>query len=281
MKRLLTLGCLLLAQSSLASDRVMLNAASADQLAGVAGVSPSLASDIIALRTQRGRLTSVEELRGLPGITQASLTALREKTSIEMVLPEAATKVYNNVEEVLASFSNEPTVQQVQAWTSDYANTNPQMVDRWLRASRTFAALPEVTLSYTLKDGWDQGFDYLAVDGGAAVLPDQEVLPILSDAGADQDATYKVTAKWELDKLVMSSERIRVLSEAQDVVKLRDDILENVTELYFDRRRVQVEQLLKPTTDIRKQVDQELKLMELTANIDALTGGAFSGALPL
>ena len=38
----------------------------------------------------------------------------------------------------------------------------------------------------------------------------------------------------------MSSERIRVISEAQDVVKLRDKVLRQATQIFFDRRRLQV-----------------------------------------
>ena len=78
----------------------------------------------------------------------------------------------------------------------------------------------------------------------------------------------------------MSSERIRVINEAQDIVKLRDKVLEDVTRLYFDRRRLQVEQLLSPAGDLRSQLKNELRLQELTANIDALTGGRFSASLP-
>jgi phosphoribosylaminoimidazole (AIR) synthetase len=77
----------------------------------------------------------------------------------------------------------------------------------------------------------------------------------------------------------MSSERIRVINEAQDIAKLRDKVLSEVTRLYFERRRVQVEMLLSPKRDTMGQVKQQLRLMELTASIDALTGGAFSQAL--
>jgi hypothetical protein len=78
----------------------------------------------------------------------------------------------------------------------------------------------------------------------------------------------------------MSSERIRVINEAQDIVKLRDKVLDEVTRLYFDRRRLQVDLLLNPPSDMKKLIDDELRLQELTANIDALTGGQFSASLP-
>ena len=78
----------------------------------------------------------------------------------------------------------------------------------------------------------------------------------------------------------MSSEQIRVINEAQDIVKLRDKVLDEVTRLYFDRRRLQVDQLLSPSLDLKGQIEAELRLQEMTANLDALTGGAFSASLP-
>jgi hypothetical protein len=77
----------------------------------------------------------------------------------------------------------------------------------------------------------------------------------------------------------MSSERIRVINEAQDIVKLRDKVLDEVTRIYFDRRRLQVEQVLSPSSNLKDQIKEELRLQELTASIDALTGGRFSASL--
>jgi len=69
-----------------------------------------------------------------------------------------------------------------------------------------------------------------------------------------------------------------MINEAQDVVKLRDKVLTEVTRLYFDRRRAQVESVLSPKRDLGAQVKDQLSILEKTAQIDALTGGAFSGS---
>jgi hypothetical protein len=166
----------------------------------------------------------------------------------------------------------------VQDWASDYAKLSPRNVDRWLAASKSFAALPQLTVEYRVKDDWSQDFDYVNADG-VEPLPNEATTALLTDADQGQDATYYVRARWDLDQLVMSSERIRVINEAQDIAKLRDKVLSEITRLYFERRRVQVEMLLSPKRDTMGQVKQQLRLMELTASIDALTGGAFSQAL--
>ncbi len=261
-----------------APQRLGLNAATADELVASAGLAASDAQRVVALRTQRGRLQSVEELRVL-GLGDATLDALRKSTDVEVTLQLASARSFTTPEEVLAHFASEPTIQDVQQWTSHYAGTDPETVARWLRASRSFAALPQLTLEYGYDDGFDQDFVYLTVDGNTVETPNDELFPGLEGGGRDQSMDFLVRTRWDLNELVMSSERIRVISEAQDVVKLRDKMLGEVTRTYFERRRLQVEGLLQPRADLLGQLKDQLRLMELTANLDAMTGGAFSTAM--
>ena len=187
-------------------------------------------------------------------------------------MTDHSVKSYSSPAQVLAEFDSEPDVQQVQQWASDYAKVSPGNVDRWLAASKSFAALPQLTVEYRMKDDWGQDFNYVNADG-VEPLPGEDTEALLTDADAGQDRTYFVRARWDLDQLIMSSERIRVINEAQDIAKLRDKVLSEVTRLYFERRRVQVEMLLSPKRDTMGQVKQQLRLMELTASVDALTGG--------
>jgi hypothetical protein len=60
------------------------------------------------------------------------------------------------------------------------------------------------------------------------------------------------------------------------MVQLRDDILDEVTKLYFERIRVKMELGNLPIEDRKKRYDKELRLQELTASLDALTGGYFT-----
>jgi hypothetical protein len=63
------------------------------------------------------------------------------------------------------------------------------------------------------------------------------------------------------------------------MVELRDDILDEVTKLYFERIRVKMELNNLTIEDRKKRAEKELKLQELTASLDALTGGYFSSHL--
>ena len=186
---------------------------------------------------------------------------------------------WSSPDAVLAEFAHEPTIRQVQVWANQHAQTSPHQVQRWLRQSRSFAGLPQVQLEIQLRDDWNQGFDYLNADG-AELVPSEEPFAVRTDADQGQVQTLKARLVWDLDKLVMSAERIRVIREAQDVAKLRDDVLSEVTRVYFERRRLQVEGLLAPHGDLAARVRHELRLRELTASLDALTGGAFARSLP-
>ena len=253
-----------------------LNRATATQLAEIEGVDDLQADAIVALREERGRLNSVEELRILPGMTDTALSALRTHTTIDIPMATGATKTYKTVDEVLAEFDGEPSIQEVQQMAMQYTHTHRDQVEKWLWASKNSAWLPELKLRYYYQDQFGQDFDY--VDGGAIDLQQ-----------GDTDVRWQayVEVRWRLDDLVMSTEwgaqtqwaSIRVISETQDVVKLRDKVLSEVTRVYFDRRRLQVDMLLNPTKDLDGRVEIQLRLMELTAELDAYTGGAFSSAV--
>ncbi len=262
-----------LAQSGVPNTGVDLATADAASLAVAAELSDELAGAIVALRDERGALASVEELRILPGMDDASLARVRRNTTVTLDLPvQQNRRSFSSVDEVLAQFKSEPSVADVQQMAMEYSHTHRHQVEAWLDASKNAAYLPELQLRYYYYDRLNTGFDYVVDDNGSAK-------PQTSDADQDKDHVYQVTLKWKLDDLMMSSERIRVISEAQDVVKLRDKVLGEVTRVFFDRRRLQVDSLLSGSNDIKSQVEDQLQLMELTAELDAFTGGRFSRGL--
>jgi ABC-type phosphate transport system auxiliary subunit len=63
------------------------------------------------------------------------------------------------------------------------------------------------------------------------------------------------------------------------MVELRDDILDQVNKLYFERLRVKSELDALGLEEKRKRLDKQLKLQELTASLDALTCGYYSSRL--
>jgi competence ComEA-like helix-hairpin-helix protein len=260
-----------------APPRISLNGASVADLAAIDAVGESNAEAIVALRAKRGHLDNIEELRVIPGLGDDALSSLRARTQIEIDAPTGVHKTYDTADQVLAEFANEPGINQVQAWANEYAQTSPETVQRWLRQSKSAAALPSLDLDGDFGRGYDSGYNYYVISGlPEPTSPDDPLFPALDDAGTNEDWGFKVGLGWDLDELVMSSNRIRVISEVQDIVKLRDKVLSEATRLYFERRRLQVDILLNPKSELGAQIKDQLKLLEMTANLDAYTGGKFS-----
>lgn len=180
---------------------------------------------------------------------------------------------YSTPDQVLSRFNSEPDVRKVQEMALEYSKTDPHYLENWLAAAKNTNLLPELQATFDYGEASDNGSTWVADPNNA-----DNVYLQPDDLTAKNDWGLQVRAKWRLDKLIMSSERIRVISEAQDIVKLRDKVLEEVTRTYFDRRRLQVEMLLNPG-DLKTQLKNELRLEELTAQLDAYTGGRFSAAL--
>ena len=65
--------------------------------------------------------------------------------------------------------------------------------------------------------------------------------------------------------------------EAREVIELRDDVLDEITQLYFERRRV-----LEQLDGLREPVEAgplRIRAAQLAAGIDAWTGGWFGREL--
>ncbi|TNE86774.1 MAG: hypothetical protein EP330_20970, partial [Deltaproteobacteria bacterium] len=183
--------------SALASEPMTLNDATVEQLASLDHVDQDDAEAIVELRAKRGgQLGSVEALRVLPGIDAAALSDIREHTEVEIHVPVGRGKTYNSADEVLAEFDSEPSVQQVHGWATSYAKLNPELVQRWLRASHSFAALPILQLEYRVRSDWDRDFEYL--DGnGSPVQPggNDAAIAVLQDGGTGQDQYITARAR--------------------------------------------------------------------------------------
>ena len=84
-----------------------------------------------------------------------------------------------------------------------------------------------------------------------------------------------LTFAWDLGDVAYHPEEIDVSREARELVKLRDDVLDEVNQLYFERRRVLAELAVAPPEE---RLRLRLRAAELAAGIDAWTGGWFSRA---
>ena len=171
--------------------------------------------------------------------------------------------------DLLDYFSYEPTIHEIQQTAIQYAEVHPEKILAWRRAASRKAWLP------TVSTGIDVGIDRnVAVDTGGTTNPDFFII------GPDERGfDWGVDLSWDLSELIYNDDQTSIDVRSRLLVQLRDDVLDEVTRLYFERRRLQILSLLSPPKDLRETIEKQLKLQELTADIDALTGGYLSAAL--
>ncbi len=247
-----------------------LNTATVEEFAALSTIDTSVAESIVSYRNQHAGIPNVESLRVL-NLSNSALDSLRAESVVTLQISTKRNKTYTSVDEVMTEFSGEPDIRSVQAMSMRYSKTNPELMEKWLSASQRAYALPKVNLQYEKQLDEGTRYDYVAGADGTAE-PQTDYVQI----GNDDKVVVKL--EWRLDKLVMSSEQIRVINETGKANKMREKVLDEVTRLYFDRRRLQVDNLLNPPSSLQDQIEMELRLQEMTANLDALTGGEFSAS---
>lgn len=161
----------------------------------------------------------------------------------------------------------EPSCPEVQKEALAYFNINKARVNSFRRGASFKALMPVVEVSGGYvdsnigEDTWDffQSGDEQWLDKSAG--------------GSAWDARGKLA--WNLPQLVFNAEVLDVASLAG----LVQSVLKEVTRLYYMRRRLQLDLILNPPADEATRLTKELRLEELTALLDAMTGGYYQQEL--
>ena len=189
-----------------------------------------------------------------------------------------------DVDAVMAQFGHEPTVREVQEQAMRYSLiSQDQMID-WIGESAHANWLPR---KVKVEGYWKQrthAEDELN-DDWSPFDPNYPA-DLRLDKHETQDVDYtddyyyvKGSLEWDFSRLIFNADEMKVAKQNSDLVELREDILNAVTKLYFERRRIQIELLVNPPKDRTERIKMELRVQELTADIDAFTGGWFSEQL--
>jgi len=275
---LLFLGVLITQMSFAAFQPVDLNNASKEQIMALPGVGDKLARRIIEHRDRNGPFRSLEDLLLIEGckgkilekISDKILFSPRKNKKIEQKI-NFKTDLINKkhlsddeIRELILNFKSEPKVQKVQEQAVNYAHATPKVVDSWKNRIRQAAWAPRLTTS-----------------GGRDLDRDESVRTRAGDTGIIHQKgsinwNFDIKAEWHLSDLIFNRDEIYVSRESVRQNMLRQEILEDVTRIYFERRRLQVLQTLNIEENTQEKVLQQLKIQELTARLDGFTGGWFS-----
>ncbi|MBI4004164.1 MAG: hypothetical protein HY353_04000 [Candidatus Omnitrophica bacterium] len=167
-------------------------------------------------------------------------------------------------QELLANFTYEPTIAQVQAAAIRYAEVHPEKIRRWRRQAALKAILPKVDIGMDHDRSRDSRID-------EGTFPNYQLLTT-----QDRDSSLDVSVTWDLGELIWNPDQTSIDVRSKLMVQLRDDLVNEVTRTYFERRRLQVALLTAPPSDQQALLEKELRLQELTALVDGFTGGYFS-----
>jgi hypothetical protein len=102
--------------------------------------------------------------------------------------------------------------------------------------------------------------------------------PLATPVGVDSinDMRYEWRATWDLGRIVFNPDEVGASSHALRMAEVRREVETVVIRLYFERRRLKAEALASDASDVGPGLHAEIRIQELEAELDALTGGAFS-----
>lgn len=173
-------------------------------------------------------------------------------------------------EEIMLEFAGEPTIEEIRQAAIIYADVHPSKISKWKKAASRKAMLPDIRFNFDKNRDW-QSSTYFYSNSTQKYKDD--------DITKGDDTGWSVSLTWQLGELIWNDDQTSIDSRSRYTVQLRDDLLNEVTRLYFERRRLQIETSVSPPADIRDKVESEIRMQELTAGIDALTGSYLSKRL--
>ena len=159
-------------------------------------------------------------------------------------------------------FKQEPRIQDVQKMAIEYGETSPEKIKSWRKSASKQAWLP--TLSTGINRSASEMYHWDSGPNPDNLLKGKDFLD------------WDVSLSWNLGELVWNNDQTSIDSRSKLMVELRQDILDQVTRLYFERRRTQIEIFSGESLSNQEQLDKEMRIEELTALLDGFTGGKFS-----
>ena len=98
------------------------------------------------------------------------------------------------------------------------------------------------------------------------------------DHDRQRDFEYGLVLRWDFRDLAFDPEMVDVSREAREVIELRDDVLDEINQLYYERLRILSDLAALPeasSADGGEALRLRIRAAELAAGLDAWTGGWF------
>ena len=219
-----------------------------------------------------------EEVAFRPTAGRLNYFALDNKSTIyiagERGIFKSSPEVISGIsEEVLLKeyLKYEPRIIEVQKAAIRYAEVSSEKISQWRKKAAIKALLPQVSagLDSNSTDLWHW-------ETGSTTKNDDDSL-----RRGKKSLDWDIALSWDLSDLIWSEAQTSIDVRSKLMVELRDDILDQVNKLYYERLRLRSELDNLGIEDRGKRFDKQLRLAELTASLDSLTDGYYSEQLQL
>lgn len=175
----------------------------------------------------------------------------------------------NTLKSLHGFFSNEPTIIDIQKQAITYANVSPDKTKNWHRRARLRAFMPSFSVDFDKSIS-----NNIDIDRSSTSVEDTYII-----GPQEEDFAWGINLEWDFKNLLWNDDETTIDYREKYTFDMRDDILHEITQLFFERRKFQIELYINPPADKQEYLILCVKIDELTAHIDALTGGWFSERL--
>jgi hypothetical protein len=168
------------------------------------------------------------------------------------------------VDEALEKIAGEPSLEELEQAALERAEADAGSVAHLKRTVHGAAALPTIKVTVDRDESRAENLDRYQDD------PDRW------GADTDRGLGIGVSAEWKLGELVFDADEVRVHDLLGDRADRREALLTLLVGYYFERRRLLLTELLAPAATPDEAIERRIRIDELSAVIDALTGGLLS-----
>ncbi len=158
----------------------------------------------------------------------------------------------------------DPPVAAVQEAAARHDGVDPERLRAWVARPRSAHWLPRVSIDASRTER-----DTRVVGVTGTVESDYLRL--------NPSTQFGVRLSWDLDQLVFSRDEPAAAWTASRLIDRREERVRRATKLYFQRRKLLVQLALDPPREAVQRAERENQVDEITAELDELTGGLFSG----
>jgi hypothetical protein len=202
-------------------------------------------------------------------VTALVFMSLAQAAQSDAPMPSASADVEADVDRAMRVLAQDPPIAEVQRAAVEYFRVAQNDLNYYRLVSRMRALLPTLSGSYTYSS---DGTLVLGNDRIATGIPYDPANPQTTSNSNQVGRNYAVSASWALPGLIFDSSQL----DTYALVGINEDLIKEVTRLYYTRQHNMLAFTLAPPGDARARAALIVRTREIEAMMDALTGNAWT-----